>query len=320
MPTLLESPTLGPTKDPVLAMLLSLFPGGGQIYNGQLGKALLAIIFYPLPSLVLAPIDAYVSAKKHNQLLRLLDARAPRQLEAPAPPSSAVLAYRNLAAPPPGSGLPVNFYRAGLLAILASLLVASAATGGLTTPLLLGATMAAGGVFLTLAAGRERRLRADRALADAASELQAQVISLASRSGGRLTLGQVVEATQMGLDEASRFMESLALAGQVEFVVEDDGGLIYEFTDLLRVAPASEAGSRVETAILGYARRAKGRFTLGELALEVGLPLRDLRSCLNRLCSDGFAQESHDSGKTVYVFPDFISSIEEDRSSVSLKG
>jgi hypothetical protein len=318
MPTALEDPSLSQPRDPVLALLLSLYPGGGQIYNGHLGKALLAILFYPA-SLCMAPLDAYFSAKHHNESLKMLENHTLHQIESSVTPPPAVLAYRQHLLVPTGRSLPIGFYRASLFAILGTVLAATAATGGFGGPFVFGAALAGASVFLTLSAHRERRLQAERALAEAASQLQAQVIRLAARRGGRLTLGQVVESTQLGIEEASGFMESLALAGQVEFIVEEDGGLTYEFRDLLRLAPAAESGRGTEKAILAYAQKAGGRFHLGELALEVGLPLRELQGCLTRLCSDGFAHQTEDGGKTLYVFPDFCSP-RDPRSSVSLKG
>jgi len=57
-------------KDPLLATILStIFPGGGQIYNGHLFKALLIFVTSPfvLPWLI-GIADAYFSARRHNRI------------------------------------------------------------------------------------------------------------------------------------------------------------------------------------------------------------------------------------------------------------
>ncbi len=55
-------------KDPLLAAVLSVvFPGGGQIYNGHLFKALLIFVTSPLVIPWLIGIaDAFFSARRHN--------------------------------------------------------------------------------------------------------------------------------------------------------------------------------------------------------------------------------------------------------------
>ena len=56
-------------KDPLLATILSaIFPGGGQVYNGHLFKALLIFVTSPLvlPWLI-GVADAFFSARRHNR-------------------------------------------------------------------------------------------------------------------------------------------------------------------------------------------------------------------------------------------------------------
>ncbi|MBI4881019.1 MAG: hypothetical protein HY812_15380 [Planctomycetes bacterium] len=55
-------------KDPLLAAVLSVvFPGGGQVYNGHLLKALLIFVTSPLVIPWLIGIaDAFFSARRHN--------------------------------------------------------------------------------------------------------------------------------------------------------------------------------------------------------------------------------------------------------------
>ena len=56
-------------KDPLLATILSaIFPGGGQVYNGHLFKALLIFVTSPLVLPWLIGIaDAFFSARRHNK-------------------------------------------------------------------------------------------------------------------------------------------------------------------------------------------------------------------------------------------------------------
>ncbi|MFH0947157.1 MAG: hypothetical protein V2A76_18370 [Planctomycetota bacterium] len=56
-------------KDPLLATILStIFPGGGQVYNGHLFKALLIFVTSPLVLPYLIGIaDAFFSARRHNR-------------------------------------------------------------------------------------------------------------------------------------------------------------------------------------------------------------------------------------------------------------
>jgi hypothetical protein len=306
MPTRLETSSLPQPRDPVLALLLSFFPGGGQIYNGHLGKALLVILTYPWSLILgLGPYDAYRSARRHNEMLELLAVREPLQLEAPASQSPAVV-YRRLVERSEAPAAQGTFYRAGLMAILGAAIAASAASGGLAAPVVLGVALAAVSTIVMLAAARDRHRQSLRELIDLRSELQSQVISLAARQHGRLTLAQVVDATKLGLTEAQELMESLALVGQVEYVVEEDGGMTYLFTDLVRLTHLGPDGQSVERAVLAYAQRARGRITLGELAIEIGLPLRTLRSCLAELAAEGFVREEDEGLRTVYVFPEFV--------------
>lgn len=56
-------------KDPLLAAVLStIFPGGGQVYNGDFFKAL--VIFFTSPFIIpwfIGIIDGYCSAKTKNR-------------------------------------------------------------------------------------------------------------------------------------------------------------------------------------------------------------------------------------------------------------
>jgi len=56
-------------KDPLLATILSaIFPGGGQVYNGHLFKALVIFVTSPLVVPWLIGIaDAFFSARRHNK-------------------------------------------------------------------------------------------------------------------------------------------------------------------------------------------------------------------------------------------------------------
>jgi TM2 domain-containing membrane protein YozV len=66
-----------PKKNPALACVLSLlWPGIGQIYNGQTGKgigfiiiaiiAVMTVLFISLPFFIYAAYDSYATAKKIN--------------------------------------------------------------------------------------------------------------------------------------------------------------------------------------------------------------------------------------------------------------
>ncbi len=63
-----HGPMDGFAKDPLLATILSaIFPGGGQVYNGHLFKALLVFVTSPLVIPWLIGIaDAFFSARRHN--------------------------------------------------------------------------------------------------------------------------------------------------------------------------------------------------------------------------------------------------------------
>lgn len=65
-------------KDPLLATILSaIFPGGGQVYNGHLFKALLVFVTSPLVIPWLIGIaDAFFSARRHNRKQQFATAQA----------------------------------------------------------------------------------------------------------------------------------------------------------------------------------------------------------------------------------------------------
>ncbi len=307
MPSTLDdrNPILLQARDPVLALLLSLFPGGGQIYNGHLGKALLVIITYPM-SLPLALYDAYNSAKVHNRVLALAE-RGSKRFLAESTDSreeeSPLLVMEN-AQLSRGHNSPI---RSGLYAIFGFLLtMAGAATGSLMV-LLLGAGMVALGAVGSISAKGKKSARR-RSHIETGEPPEVGIIKLASHHGGRLTLGRVVQATGMSLGDAEAILESLAMAGQVELSVQEDGGIIYEFADLLRLPATGSARVAVEKSILRHAQVNRGQVTLGRLALDCPHAVSELKAVLTDFCHTGIAKKETSATKTLYWFPEFVES------------
>lgn len=70
-------------------------------------------------------------------------------------------------------------------------------------------------------------------------ELENRILQLANARGCRLTVGMVALHCRVSIEESRASLERLALQGAANVQVEDDGGIVYDFSDLL---PACEPG------------------------------------------------------------------------------
>jgi hypothetical protein len=63
--------------------------------------------------------------------------------------------------------------------------------------------------------------------------LENKILRLAEAKGCRLTVGMVALHCQVGIAESREALERMVLQGAANPVVEDDGGIVYDFSDLL---------------------------------------------------------------------------------------
>ncbi len=71
-------------------------------------------------------------------------------------------------------------------------------------------------------------------------ELENRILQLAEAKGCRLTVGMVALHCRVSIEESREALERMALQGAATPQVEDDGGIVYDFSDLL---PSGEGGT-----------------------------------------------------------------------------
>lgn len=72
-------------------------------------------------------------------------------------------------------------------------------------------------------------------------ELEVDVLQLARKKGGRLTLLEVVTELEVGVDEAEAVLEDLQVRGIAGLLVSDSGLLVYSFHELQYLADKDSA-------------------------------------------------------------------------------
>jgi hypothetical protein len=64
-------------------------------------------------------------------------------------------------------------------------------------------------------------------------DLENRILHLAAAKGCRLTVGLVALHCRVSIEESRTALERMALQGAANVQVEDDGGIVYDFSDLL---------------------------------------------------------------------------------------
>ena len=64
-------------------------------------------------------------------------------------------------------------------------------------------------------------------------DLENRILQLAEAKGCRLTVGMVALHCRASIEESREALERMALQGAASVQVEDDGGIVYDFSDLL---------------------------------------------------------------------------------------
>ena len=64
-------------------------------------------------------------------------------------------------------------------------------------------------------------------------DIENMILQLAEAKGCRLTVGMVALHCRLGVQESRAALERMVLQGAATPLVEDDGGIIYDFSDLL---------------------------------------------------------------------------------------
>jgi hypothetical protein len=72
-------------------------------------------------------------------------------------------------------------------------------------------------------------------------ELENRILQLAEAKGCRLTVGMVALHCRVSIEESRTALERMALQGAATPQVEDDGGIIYDFSDIF---PSCESAPR----------------------------------------------------------------------------
>ena len=76
-------------------------------------------------------------------------------------------------------------------------------------------------------------------------DLENRILQLAAAKGCRLTVGMVALHCRVSIEESRTALERLALQGAANVQVENDGGIVYDFSDLLPACePQPRAGER----------------------------------------------------------------------------
>jgi hypothetical protein len=125
----------------------------------------------------------------------------------------------------------------GIILMLMGLLMAiGAIVGGEIPPLLFATALGAGGYLLHRAAETDREARRAAMI----SSLQLPVLQLAAERKGRLTVTEVAAELGWTLPRAEKVLNSLDDGYRVNSEVTDEGLIVYEFRELLRIPGGSD--------------------------------------------------------------------------------
>ena len=72
-------------------------------------------------------------------------------------------------------------------------------------------------------------------------DLENRILQLAEAKGCRLTVGMVALHCRASIEESREALERMALQGAASVQVEDDGGIVYDFSDIF---PSHESSPR----------------------------------------------------------------------------
>jgi len=75
-------------------------------------------------------------------------------------------------------------------------------------------------------------------------DLEHRILQLAGAKGCRLTVGMVALNCRVSIEESREALERMALQGAANVQVEDDGGIVYDFSDLLPSGDSRPAGGQ----------------------------------------------------------------------------
>ena len=87
-----------------------------------------------------------------------------------------------------------------------------------------------GGVFIAWNMFRRRPVAPN-------TDLENRILQLAEAKGCRLTVPMVALHCRVGIEESRAALERMVLQGAATPEVEEDGGIVYDFSDLLPSAP-----------------------------------------------------------------------------------
>ena len=150
---------------------------------------------------------------------------------------------------PTGSAPGVFRYGCGILGIglaLLSLFFVVAAVADLVVnrdakeaPVLIGMVVLFGGLAAAGVFAAWKFMRKAPAVPNV--DLENRILQLAEARGCRLTVGMVALHCRVGIEESRAALERMALQGAAAPLVEDDGGIVYDFSDIF---PSGESSPR----------------------------------------------------------------------------
>ena len=151
---------------------------------------------------------------------------------------------------PTGSAPGVFRYGCGILGIgltLVSLFFVVAAVGDLVinreakeAPVLVGMVVLFGGLAAAGVFAAWKFMRS--APAQPNVDLENRILQLAEAKGCRLTVGMVALHCRVSVGESREALERMVLQGAATPLVEDDGGIVYDFSDLLPSGKSAPRG------------------------------------------------------------------------------
>lgn len=151
---------------------------------------------------------------------------------------------------PTGSAPGVFRYGCGILSIIGalfSLFFVIAAIGDIIsgreqdkTGVLIGLIVIFGGLAATGIFAAWKFMR--KAPAAPNYDLENRILQLAAAKGCRLTVGMVALHCRVSIEEGRAALERMAMQGAANVQVEDDGGIVYDFSDIFPSGESSPVG------------------------------------------------------------------------------
>jgi hypothetical protein len=104
--------------------------------------------------------------------------------------------------------------------------------GDIVAALLLGVGPMVGGGLLIRSHMKRKQQALSAQKKDEYARREKEIIKLAQKKAGRLSIPDIVAETSLNSDEADRIMQELTTKGYVDMQVTDSGVIVYEFYEI----------------------------------------------------------------------------------------